>query len=86
MCLNFFKKILSQNLQRAFAIFTKSHPATDKMMSVQVYIFRFRLHFQRLTGLAVKAFGNPSYDPGDQGSDPGGVKFLIFQISSPLMV
>ena len=80
------KKILSQKFQSAFAILTKSHPATDKMMSVQVYIFRFRVHFQRPNGLAVKAYGNPSYDPGDQGSDPGGVKFFIFQISSPLTV
>ena len=82
----FLKKNLSQNLQRAFAILTKSHPATDKMMSVQVYIFRYRVHIQRPNGLAVKASVIRVNDIGDQGSDPGGVKILIFQISSPLMV
>ena len=87
MCLKFFEKnSKSKTFSAPFAILTKSHPATDKMMSVQVYIFRFRVHFQRPNGLAVKASVIRVNDIGDLGSDPGGVKFLIFQISSPLMV
>ena len=59
---------------------------TENYRSVQVYIFRYRVHIQRPNDLAVKASGIRVNDPGDQGSDPGGVNFLIFQISIPLMV
>ncbi len=66
------------------AILRKGRPATDKMMSVQVYIFRFHFHIQHPKGLAVKALVIRVNDPGDQGSDPDGIKILIFQISIPL--
>ncbi len=66
------------------AILRKGRQATDKMMSVQVYIFRYQVHIQRPNGLVVKASVIRVNDPGDQGSDPDGVKILIFQISIPL--
>ena len=37
-------------------------PETDKMMAVQVYIFRYCVHTQRPNGLAVKAFGIRVHD------------------------
>ena len=54
------------------------------MMPVQVYIFRFEQQITSQDDLAVKASGIRVNDPGDLGSDPGGVRFLIFQISIPL--
>ena len=36
---------------------------TDKMMSDQVYIFRYHVQIQRPDGLAVKAFGSESMTP-----------------------
>ncbi len=56
---------------------------TENYRAVQVYFFRFRAHIQRPIGLAVKASGIRVNDTGDQGSDPGGVKILIFEISIP---
>ncbi len=70
--------------QKFDAILRKGRPATDKMMSVQVYIFRDHVHIQRPNGLAVKASVILVNDPGDQGLDPDGVKILIFQILLPL--
>ena len=60
-------------------------PETDKMMSVQVYTFKYCVHRQRPNGLAVKAFGIRVHDLWDLGSIPEKVIFLKFWISSPLM-
>ncbi len=57
---------------------------TENERAVQVYIFRFRLHIQGQNSLAVKASGIRVNDPEDQGSEPGGFKILIFQISITL--
>ncbi len=61
------------------AILTKCHPATDKTISVQVYIFRFGLHIQGSCGQVVEASGIRVNDPGDVGSIPENVIFLNFQ-------
>jgi hypothetical protein len=60
-------------------------PETDKMMSVQVYTFRYRVHIQRPNGLAVKASGIRVYDLWDLGSIPEKVIFLKFWISLPMI-
>jgi hypothetical protein len=59
---------------------------TENERAFRVYIFRYRVHIQGPNSLAVKASGIRVNDPGDQGSDHGGVKILIliFQISIPL--
>ncbi len=59
---------------------------TENKWAVQVYIFRYREHMQRPHNLAVKMSDVRVNYPGDQGSDPGGVKILIFQISIPFRV
>ncbi len=57
---------------------------TENERAVQVYIFRYRVRIQGPRSLVVKVSGIRVNDTGDQGSDHGGVKILIFQISLPL--
>ncbi len=81
---NFKVKMCSNRLD----VSSRCQPVTENKRAVQVYIFRYCVHIQHPHSLAVKVSRirvNDTCDQGsDQGSDPGGVKILIFQMLIPL--